>query len=269
MNNLTTRKIVLGVLMTLMLAFGMQSVVQAVIVSIDTNVPGSPTGSSKVEVQPGQSFEITFTFTLNARELIRHPLGGYADQGVASTSALNDNRVDSAGYPATRITGTRLQTFENLRQQVELMQQMRIHTRMGRFIENERVVPDLVEAVSALSDNSGYVYDSAGNCQSFITTDPMMVVLSDVDEALLGNRVRVLPAHWESKIPDTQRYYYDEEVIEISHDAGLSLELKSNGLQINASGTTNLNRRANRSSFIRHRPNNQCQCRKCLNYSDL
>ena len=35
MNNLTTRKIVLGVLMTLMLAFGMQSVMQISSDSID------------------------------------------------------------------------------------------------------------------------------------------------------------------------------------------------------------------------------------------
>ena len=154
---------------------------------------------------------------------------------MASNSGLNVSRVDSAGYPATRITGT----TTDLR---ELTGAGGTYARTENPYTNGAIHRKLTggsgstSAVSALSDSSGYVYDSEGNPLYYYRPDDGST--PDVDEALLGDRVRVLPAHWTPKIPDTQRYYYDEEVIEISHDAGLSLELKSNGLQINASGTT-------------------------------
>ena len=242
MNNLTTRKIVLGVLMTLMLAFGMQSVVQAVTVSIDTNVPGSPTGSSKVEVQAGQSFEVTFTFTLNTRELIIHPMGGYAYESVTdpltNIAALNTNRVDSAGYPATRIVGTTTDLRDlnltgtgaayAISENPYTSMNGAIHRRRTGGVGSETATP-------ALSDSSGYVYDNAGNPLYYYRPDDTST--DNTNEELLGNRVRVLAAHWEPKISDTQRYYYDQEAINISHDVGLSLKLKSNGLAIDAENT--------------------------------
>ena len=41
MNNLTTRKIVLGLLMTLVLAFSVQGTADAVSVGVSTNIPDS------------------------------------------------------------------------------------------------------------------------------------------------------------------------------------------------------------------------------------
>ena len=63
MNNLTTRKFVLGVLMVCVLAFGVQESADAISsTGISTSIPGSGVNPSKVEVRSGQEFEITLTF---------------------------------------------------------------------------------------------------------------------------------------------------------------------------------------------------------------
>ena len=219
MNNLTTRKIVLGVLMTLMLAFGMQSVVQAVTVTIDTNIPDSPTGSSTVEIQAGQSFEVTFAVTLNSRDRIQHPRGGYADQAVTSTSILNDNRVDSSGYEAHRIGSTDYRTLNTAGTAY-------ISSNKPGDYDIQRKRGSLYEAPAdntRLSRSDKEVYDTDGHQLYYYNS-----ITKDADV------IEILEHHWVKK-SDSEIYYYDEESIKIEPSSGLTLKLKSNGISITSS----------------------------------
>ena len=214
MNNLTTRKIVLGMLMTLVLAFGMQSVVQAVTVTIDTNIPDSLTGSSTVEIQAGQSFEVTFAVTLNSRDRIQHPRGGSADQAVTSTSILNENRVDSSGYEAHRIGSTDYRTLNTAGTTY-----ISSNTPEGYDIQRKR--GSLYEAPAddtRLSRSNKKVYDTDGHQLYYYNS-----TTEDADV------IDILEHHWVKK-SDSEIYYYDEESIKIEPSSGLTLKLKSNGM---------------------------------------
>ena len=96
MNNLTTRKIVLGLLMTLVLAFSVQGTADAVSVSVSANIPGSASRVSTIEVRSGQEFEITLTVGLQGRTRIRNSAGKYTDDGTFVDNTVNP--VDSSGY---------------------------------------------------------------------------------------------------------------------------------------------------------------------------
>ena len=65
MNNLTTRKIVLGLLMALVLAFSVQGIADAVTFPGTTKTITTPTGDG-LTVFPGQKFDVSFSITLGA-----------------------------------------------------------------------------------------------------------------------------------------------------------------------------------------------------------
>ena len=90
MNNLTTRKIVLGLLMTrkIVLAFSVQGTADAGSVSVSANIPGSAPRVSTIEVRSGQEFEITLTVGLQGRTRIRNSAGKYTDDMLTGTLML-------------------------------------------------------------------------------------------------------------------------------------------------------------------------------------
>ena len=65
MNNLTTRKIVLGLLVMLVLAFSVQGIADAVTFPGTTKTITTPTGDG-LTVFPGQKFDVSFSITLGA-----------------------------------------------------------------------------------------------------------------------------------------------------------------------------------------------------------
>ena len=101
MNNLTTRKIVLGMLMTLVLAFGVEGVAEA----ITLLKPVSEIDQSK---RLGQKFEITFTATLQSNAIAyntaRKRVSDHNDLGTISAAT---GRIDSSGYRVYEATNSR------------------------------------------------------------------------------------------------------------------------------------------------------------------
>ena len=86
-----------GVLMVCVLALGVQGVAEAVTsTGISTNIPGSKTNTSKVEVRAGQEFEITLTFRLTNPSRIK--VGSKYMHDGSVTSSSNANILDSSGY---------------------------------------------------------------------------------------------------------------------------------------------------------------------------
>ena len=192
MNNLTTRKIVLGMLMTLVLAFGMQDVADAVTVSVSTNIPDAGQGVSTIQVKPDQEFEITLTVDLQGRTRIRDTSNRY----VTDTG----QRVDSSGiYKVTDISvGTNMREFQTLQTTAANGDSLDdyIESRRPSGYSEERVAngdeDDTIMAGSHVSDSSGSVFDSTGNAVYYYrppSTDPPVT-------AHRGNPVKVSADYW-------------------------------------------------------------------------
>ena len=103
MNILTTRKIVFGILMSLVLAFSVQGIAEALIIT--------QTSSPDVSKPSGSSFELTFTVTLSSPKDVNsfntnnsHKKGNTADIAYAAGSNTRSNvsvsRTVDAGYAA-------------------------------------------------------------------------------------------------------------------------------------------------------------------------
>ena len=109
MNNLTTRKIVLGMLMTLVLAFSVQGVADAL-----TLTRVSDQYQSK---RLGSSFEITFSVGLtsptiaynSARKRVSHDYDDQTPVGTDHTATISGTtgRIDSSGYRVYDATNSR------------------------------------------------------------------------------------------------------------------------------------------------------------------
>ena len=85
MNNLTTRKIVLGMLMTLVLAFSVQGTADA----LEFRDHSSTDGDLKT-VFPDGEFKIKFSVSLKSNTSIKDTTGNLIDE--------DGNRIDSSGY---------------------------------------------------------------------------------------------------------------------------------------------------------------------------
>ena len=103
MNNLTTRKIVLGLLMALVLAFSVQGIADALTFST------SKTGDLETKA-PNETFTIRFTATLKGNTAIRS--GGNLVKDNTATGGTADARIDSSGYLVVEIDGKEYRTIE-------------------------------------------------------------------------------------------------------------------------------------------------------------
>ena len=84
MNNLTTRKIVLGMLMALVLAFSVQGIADALTFST------SRTGDLATELRAPNDFDIRFSVSLKGNTSIKNSAGALVDEG--------GNLINSSGY---------------------------------------------------------------------------------------------------------------------------------------------------------------------------
>ena len=222
MKNLMTRKIVLGMLMTLVLAFGVPDVTDAVTVDINTNAPDFAAGSRTVDVRSGESFEITFTFKLNSRTRITNTDGRQTDDGhpgLGSTTAGSPSglrRVDSAGYYVVRIGST----------DYRILLTTGVTPSVADYIAGRRSPNSDYSAIrksdgsepaagDRYSNSSRYYYDNLGNqlyyyrLESGTAGDPGYVAPAR------GGAITVLDQHWSKVTSESDIYYYDEEAISI------------------------------------------------------
>ena len=238
MNNLTTRKIVLGLLMVLVLAFSVQGTADAVSVSVSTNIPDSRQGVSTIEVRSGQKFEITLTVGPQGRTRIRDGSNKY------TSDAATPRRVDSSGkYYVTDISvGTRMTEFlplESTANGVSLDGYIDSKRPTGGYSEEKLTNGNDPTGTSAgyVSNSSGSVFDQAGNAVYYYrpedtSADPPVT-------ARRGSQIKISADYWEKVVsvngrsPSVQVYYYDEEQITIT-PTGVTLELE-NGLPITES----------------------------------
>ena len=96
MNNLTTRKIVFGMLMTLVLAFSVQGIADAL-----TLTETSPVVQSK---RAGFRFEMTFSVGLTGNRVQYHP--DYSSRRINAGDHAANQYIDSQGYEVTYIEPT-------------------------------------------------------------------------------------------------------------------------------------------------------------------
>ena len=94
MKNLTTRKIVLGMLMTLVLAFSVQGIAEAVTISEITNATPGDLG----RLVAGGNFDISFTLTEGTDDATTDNVVEYDQESVNIT-------VSGAGARITSLTG--------------------------------------------------------------------------------------------------------------------------------------------------------------------
>ena len=101
MNNLTTRKIVLGMLMTLVLAFSVQGIADAL-----TLTATSDTTQTK---EPNDApFEIQFSVRMNSNAIAYNDASPRRRVTDANTNAV---RIDSSGYMVDTVNGTERRTL--------------------------------------------------------------------------------------------------------------------------------------------------------------
>ena len=99
MSNLTTRKIVLGLLMVLVLAFSVQGIAEALTFST------SKTGDLETKA-PNEQFTIRFSVSLKGNTAIRNN-----DGDLVIACHWYHPRIDSSGYQLEEIDGNRLSTL--------------------------------------------------------------------------------------------------------------------------------------------------------------
>ena len=109
MNNLTTRKIVLGMLLVLVLAFSVQGTADA------ADLPLSKTSGDLQTKSVDETFEISFSVGIRSnttairnsdRELIDDGTAGLTTPSTATTSITPPGtRIDSSGYLIAEING--------------------------------------------------------------------------------------------------------------------------------------------------------------------
>ena len=235
MNNLTTRKIVLGMLMALVLAFSVQGIADA------ADLPLREVSGDLQTKPAGNPFEITFevgersnTATRiqnTARQLTTDgtPKNDTTSTKQASTAVL----INSAGYEVEYIGATRYRSAE---------------------------APDITGyyRTSSNSDweqanNTNQLYIGDTNTTLYYhfpdngTTVYRVYAATEVDDAdgnpiIIGNTSKPLTGVPEDPYPAHHRYYYNEEAvkIEVDKDPGavfstetgvMAFELKASGFQ--------------------------------------
>ena len=205
MNNLTTRKIVLGLLMTLVLAFSVQGTADAVSVSVSANIPGSAPRVSTIEVRSGQEFEITLTVGLQGRTRIRNSAGKYMDDGTFSSDV---NLVDSSGYIINenghRTLDSAGQNYVGDQGDTDTGYPLMVRDTNGAYIS---------PTGKYFSNSSRSVYDSAG-----FPVYPYRAKAAGVT-ADRKSQAKALAIHWTKVEPQKKLYYYDEEQITVTPTA--------------------------------------------------
>ena len=192
MNNLTTRKIVLGMLMALVLAFSVQGIAEALTFST------SRSGDLETKA-PNETFTIRFSVSLKGNTAIR-----IAGDLVKDSTSNNGNsaRIDSSGYLVTDGIGG--STYRNTTQSDV--------TDLGALVIGSR--PRLNSDGSADTASGPYYVDSSKNVVNS-NGDAVYVQTGDGTDASPWRYTRA-KADPTEKIDDQFRYHYNEETIKVN-----------------------------------------------------
>ena len=241
MNNLTTRKIVIGLLVTLVLAFGVQGIADA------ADLPLSKTSGDLQTKSVDEQFEISFSVGIRSNTTaIRN-----SDNKLITDGTVGGvGRIDSQGYLVTPKDGQdRRNTtvvMSTLQVRAPASHSDNIRARRG----SDYIAPD---SAAIFADSSKYAYDNDG-LPLYYYRDAADGIDDNSDgdfndagdtrpvTAAAGSRVRILQEEFVVQVSDSQRYHYNQEAIEIKVGkdgnspvepalATMTFKLKASGFQ--------------------------------------
>ena len=207
MNNLTTRKIVLGLLMTFVLAFSVQGIAEALTFST------SRSGDLATESPTPNDFDIRFSVSLKGNAAIRDNNGNLIkDRSNTGTAGA---RIDSSGYLVVEINGSAYRIISETPSGFLV-----IDPRPTYNDETPGTAGDpnanayYVDTNNRVVDADGEaVYVRTGTGTRFDDND---TPATDDDTAASPWRYTRATAQPATKVPDANRYYYNQEQVTIA-----------------------------------------------------
>ena len=200
MNNLTTRKIVLGTLMVLVLAFSVQGIADAL--TFGTSRSGDlQTASEK------QDFKITFSVSPASNTTAIKDNGNLIKDST-STGGEAGARIDSSGYLVVEIDGSEYRTIETDPTGVLVIDPRPTYNDDTPNFAGSPSTPYYV-------DDEGNVVDSNGAAVYVQTGDGTRAGVDNNPPASPW-RYTGATANPADKVPDANRYHYNQEQVTIT-----------------------------------------------------
>ena len=226
MNNLTTRKIVLGLLMTLVLAFSMQGIADALTL---TNKSGDLQSKAV-----GSSFDISFSVGLTK------------PQDIENTDGQPISQSDSTVDPSTRIDGSGFVVEEAGNGEVYRTTQNGTlaainanayrptgYSNIGTYNSSNKTYETYNGDVFAESDREAFAQSGEILYYYETTTEDGVTTYQE------GPQAKIQSSHFTARIVDKYRFHYNEEAIKItvspavvSPAVGMTVKLKNNNFNV-------------------------------------
>ena len=208
MNNLTTRKIVLGMLMALVLALGVQGTADAL------KFGTSRTGDLQTAL-PNQlnGFKIRFSVTLGGNTTRITDANGNLIKDSTTTGGEANARIDSSGYLVVEIDDKDYRTIVTNPTGTLVVDPRPTYSDDDPGDAGSPSLPYYVDSSKNVVDSTGKaVYVQTGGGIRADNSDP------NPDNRIAANPWRYTRAKAEptTKVPDLNRYHYNEEAVTIS-----------------------------------------------------
>ena len=211
MSNLTTRKIVLGTLMVLVLAFSVQGIADALTFGT------SRTGDLQTKL-PNEDITISFTVVPGSNTTpIRNDDGKLVS---ASDTPGGSTRINSAGYKVKEIGGTDYRT--STAAQALNASDLSDDTTRALFYKKGSNYIDASPSNFVVGNSNTTVYEEVS-----ADTKAYQVYLRTGDpdaEPPVAYRYATVTAEPDAKVSDTNRYHFNQEAISIEIPQGLMLK---------------------------------------------
>ena len=214
MNNLTTRKIVLGILMTLVLALGVQGIANSVTLTAT---------SKKVQSKrSGLKFEISFTTGPNNPDAVENNAGHRVTQTSLGGTEV---RIDSDGYKIKVLKGNEYRLLSVNASTVKG------YDTSYNSIAFENADDTYTAYTNSIVARSGDIYTDPG-------AEALYHYGTTADSAKVGPQVEInSDDDYDDKQEDSERFWYNQEAIRVisaktvttGPPPKMDIELKSNG----------------------------------------
>ena len=222
MNNLTTRKIVLGLLMALVLTFSVQGIADA------ADLPLSKTSGDLQTESVDDQFKISFRVGIRSNTTrITNSAGKLIDDSDTPV------RIDSSGYPVTPIDGrdyrnTQSDARDNLVPETPntpaAPSDVGDSSTYAPYAVYKRVSSNQYEAYSGTiyADSSKNAFSDDGYPLYYYTpafdydSDDADSVDDKTASHKVGPRIKIIDEDFGTRVIDAKRYHYNEEAITIT-----------------------------------------------------
>ena len=216
MNNLTTRKIVLGMLMVLVLTFSVQGIADALTLNEVSNIVQSK------RMTPGLFFEITFSTGLTKPTIAENSNGQRVSDAIDGSAVL----IDSDGYTVTYLPNGKA---------YRILSGVNVSTLVGYDTSYDSVAFRKGKTYQELSNGTFY----ADSKRNVYTADAKPVMhytpdnssTADEDEEQVGSQVQILLTDFVDALLEADRFDYNEEKVTIAITAvsttGITIRAKS------------------------------------------